>query len=432
MHEFFIEKLKKTPIFSTDAPIIVAVSGGVDSMVLLHVVYSLKKTIILAHVHHGVRQASDEELAYLKSWAEARSIPFESKRLSFESFSDFQDQARKKRLTFFNELSQKYNTPFIAMGHHRDDQAETFLMRLINNHDPLSVKSMRAQSQFQNLTILRPFLDIEKQTLIAYAKQNNIHYFKDVTNRSNAYERNRIRNQIIPLVHKENPRYLEAFERHMEFVNEAEQLIKEKIDTLPDLTKDRMPLKTYFSLPRIVRHQYLQTHLDKLNAESSLGYHHFLSIDQQLNTQSNFVYPLKDSLTIHKEYDTFYMKDSPPNTPCLLNINSQGIYTINENLRLIISKKKKNHKTFKSFELWYNNKVYPLQFRTRAQGDYIQFSYGRKKLKDYLIENKISPAKRDQLLLLTRGSKILWIPELRVSSIQNETKQVIYVSLECI
>ncbi len=430
MHETLKNEVNSVMSSNTNGPLIVALSGGVDSMVLFDVLHTLGFSLVVAHVNHNVREQSKEEQRFLQQWAAQKNVAFETTTLSFKATANFQMQAREARLEFFKQVAQHYSAHFIVMAHHLDDQIETFMMRLINGGSSQSLQGMRTITPCGNLSIIRPLLNTEKAQLLDYAAHNSVPYFEDVSNASSNYTRNRIRNDILPLFHSENPQYKYALLRHMNFIEDAQSLIDASVEAMPNLHDKAIAIGRYFDSLPSVRYALMKRALDHFNC--LLGVHQFNTIEAQLSSQSNFKLPVCKRVTLHKEYNTFYFNE-PRDIPFLdITIQHKGIYQIHKNLRAIISDEKINHKTSKYFELWYNGKVYPIQVRTRMQGDYLEFSYGHKKLKDLLIDKKIPPHLRDRLLVLSQGAKILWIPSLDVSSVTDGASHIIYVCLETI
>jgi tRNA(Ile)-lysidine synthetase-like protein len=122
--------IKSESLIEKGETIVVGVSGGIDSMVLLNVLYDLGYKLVIAHVNHNVREESKDELIFVKEYAKSKNIPFESTVLEKIEGKNFQDEARSLRYEFFFEIARKYNATKIATAHHLDDLLETVLMRI--------------------------------------------------------------------------------------------------------------------------------------------------------------------------------------------------------------------------------------------------------------------------------------------------------------
>ncbi len=193
-------------ILKKDDTIVVACSGGPDSMCLLSLILSLKEKynlkIICAHVNHNIREESKEEEIFVQKYASDNNIIFEL--LTIKSFKDnFQSDARKKRYKFFNELINKYNAQYLMTAHHGDDLMETILMRLSRGSNIPGYAGFKINNPLNDYQVIRPLIYYSKQDIIKYNKENNIKYQIDSSNFSDKYTRNRYRNEILPLLKKE-------------------------------------------------------------------------------------------------------------------------------------------------------------------------------------------------------------------------------------
>ena len=158
--------------------IVVAVSCGVDSTVLLHGLEELrdeyKYNIVIAHVNHGKREQSEIEEKYIREYAKNENIAIEVLKLDDSSFSgsNFQEEARIIRRKFFVQVMNKYNTKYLFLAHHLNDDAETIIMHLMRNSSLNGLIGMEKVSKNNGMFFIRPLLDIEKKDIYEYAKKN--------------------------------------------------------------------------------------------------------------------------------------------------------------------------------------------------------------------------------------------------------------------
>ncbi len=418
MDERLRNLVKSQSLIDDSTPLIVAVSGGVDSMVLLHVLITLKYNIIIAHVDHGLRAESKTEKSFLINYAKEHDIKIETHTIKHTPKNNFHQYARDIRYRFFTEVAQKHNTNQVALAHHKDDQIETYFMRLIHNHDILTLKGMKPTEKRNDINFVRPLLSVSKTTIKAYAKAHNIHYFEDSSNKDDKYTRNRFRNNFLPFISQENPNYQEAIINHMEDLQDINELVKENVSNLNEKYRNLMPLDTWWQLNELIKKAYLIYHMRKIDSHSFISSDHFNTLQKQLSIDKNFVIPLSKNVVIYKEYDKFRIEKAQNEVAFNIEILEDGVYSYKSDEHYHFSKSKNVYNSSNCFELWYNVEVYPLQLRTRLTGDYITFQYGKKKLKDLFIDLKIPPFKRDHLLLLTKGKEVLWIPDLGIQAHQ--------------
>ncbi len=199
--------------FLQDKKLALACSGGIDSMVLAHVLLSYGFKFDLIHCNFQLRgEAStlDEELVH--SFAKKNKLKFfvqryDTPKSARENNTSIEVEARNLRYKFFDERIKLENLDLVLLAHHRHDQAETIFMRLIKGAGIIGlsgIKELRDQCYF------RPFLKISKDAILAYSKENNIQYREDKSNNETIYQRNKIRNQILPLIEEINPSYQDA------------------------------------------------------------------------------------------------------------------------------------------------------------------------------------------------------------------------------
>ena len=180
----------------TNQKLLVAVSGGVDSIVLAHFLVKLKYNISIAHVNYELRGISseyDEEI--VRKFSKNFNLKIFVKRNSLlNEDTGIQEKARKVRYSWFNNLRLKYNFDFIITAHHANDQIETFFLMLARGSGISGLSAMEERKNY----LIRPLLTFNKKSLINYAKLNNIKWREDKSNESDNYLRNRIRNSLLP------------------------------------------------------------------------------------------------------------------------------------------------------------------------------------------------------------------------------------------
>lgn len=214
-----------------------ACSGGVDSMVLLHLFSSLKFDLNVIHVNYNLRgEASVKDAELVKSVCNQFQIPCTIRSVDLkkvlEKGGNLQDEARKVRYSWFNEILAKDSNHRIALAHHSDDQIETFFMNLARKSGILGLACMKLEHN----GIVRPLLDFSKAEIYTYAKNNSLQWREDQSNQSNAYTRNRLRNEFIPFLQKEIPTLNSSvsllIERFQATQNELEKAVFPDVETI--------------------------------------------------------------------------------------------------------------------------------------------------------------------------------------------------------
>ena len=186
--------------------VVIACSTGVDSSVLLDITKKAlkKEQIIIAHVNHGVRKESNDEETYIRQIAKMENIKLYVEHLD-KITNNFEEEARNKRYQFFISIAKNNNASYILLAHHANDNLETIIMRFLKSSSLKGYAGIEEETFKEGIIIYRPLLKVCKKDIYEYAKLNNIKYFEDETNKENNHFRNRIRNNIVPLLEKENP-----------------------------------------------------------------------------------------------------------------------------------------------------------------------------------------------------------------------------------
>lgn len=216
--------------------VIVGLSGGPDSVCLLHLLHSLKDklniTLIAAHLNHGWRSEAENDRLFCQNLCQRFDIPFESAHASDLAIAvahkkSLEEQGRLLRRFYFTTLKQKYNAAAIALGHHQNDQIETFFIRLIRGASLEGLGGMRPIKD----EYIRPLLQSTKQEILHYLAENNLAYCIDSTNESSLFLRNRIRN-VIPQLTECDQRFelntLKAIQNLQETHDALQIIIAEK------------------------------------------------------------------------------------------------------------------------------------------------------------------------------------------------------------
>ncbi len=193
--------------------VVVAVSGGPDSVALLtvlhHMVRELQIRIIVAHLDHGLRPEARDEAAFVAKLAEKLGYPCVSDRADVMAISqregkNLEDAARKARYSFLDRVAEKHGAAKIALGHHRQDQAETVLMRIIRGSGPEGLKGMMP---VRDKLYIRPLLFVDREKILSFLREQGMDFKQDETNASPLFLRNRIRHQLLPFLKEAfNPR----------------------------------------------------------------------------------------------------------------------------------------------------------------------------------------------------------------------------------
>ena len=211
---------------------LLAVSGGVDSMVLLASFFLLQKKFptlqfSVVHIHHHLREESDEEEVMIRKYCEERKISLEVYHWekAINQKVGIEEKARKFRYQKLEGAMKKQKVSYVVVAHHADDQAETVLMKLTRGSTLEGIAGMKPIRPFSKGYLIRPFLMVDKKELYEYASIHQIPYREDASNQSLEYTRNRFRQKIIPLFKQENTKFNQKIQEFTQTLQEQQELI---------------------------------------------------------------------------------------------------------------------------------------------------------------------------------------------------------------
>ena len=232
MLQNFQEHINKNFPFLKDKKLLIAISGGLDSVVLSHLFYKLNYTIYLAHCNfklRGTESNLDEDFIkknFQKTSNQIFTIKFNTSNFAKENKISTQVAARELRYNWFQELIKKHQLDYILTAHHADDNLETFLINLTRGSGLEGFTGIPAINQ----NIIRPLLPFSRKEIFAYAKLHNLKWREDESNSETKYIRNKIRLEIVPKLKEINPSLLNSFQNSIHFLQESKQIIDDKID----------------------------------------------------------------------------------------------------------------------------------------------------------------------------------------------------------
>ncbi|OGP35336.1 MAG: tRNA lysidine(34) synthetase TilS, partial [Deltaproteobacteria bacterium GWC2_42_51] len=205
--------IKKYRMIDKDETVVVCVSGGIDSVALLHILTGLREeyklSIIAAHINHRLRgRESDRDEEFVRQLAHNFNVKFVGKRVDTAKFlkrgDSLQDVARQLRYRFFDEVAQRYNADRIATGHTMDDLAETMIMRFLRGTGLSGLSGIPpVRGKY-----IRPLIDISRQEIEKYVSIHGLNFVRDSSNKKVKYLRNRIRLKLMPVLKDYNPKLM--------------------------------------------------------------------------------------------------------------------------------------------------------------------------------------------------------------------------------
>ncbi len=441
MLEKFESFVSDNNLFSKDDRILIALSGGVDSVVLSHLMCRANYKISLAHCNFHLRdEESNRDEAFVRSWAKENNIPlfvkeFDTYQYMKENKLSLEMAARDLRYNWFNSLLESEGFTCLCTAHHLDDSIETFFINLLRGTGIAGLHGIKVK----NDKIIRPLLFATREEILSYAKQNNISYVEDSTNSETKFTRNKIRHNLFPVLREINPNFEFALKKDIEYLNDTEFIFrreiektkKEIIETEQEVIKINIsklkqlnPMKIYL-YEILSEYGFNETNInDILSCLDEISGKQFFSKTHRLvkDRQYIFIDVIKNNTT-----NDFFLID---------NCQSSLIYPLKMQIELLRDLKFINISKDKNIAMLDADLLkFPLILRKWRQGDsFVPFGMKKeKKLSDYFTSNKYSLLDKESQWILCSEEKIVWLVSERIDDrfrISNKTKNILKIEVE--
>ena len=404
--------------------IVVAVSGGPDSMFLLDMLLKVRKSkmfdIVVAHVNHNVRAESYEEAEKVEEYCKNNDMIFEYMIIDKYGDDNFHDYARSVRYKFFSDLINKYHAKYLFTAHHGDDLMETILMRIVRGSSLSGYAGFNRETVIDNYTIIRPLITLTKKEIEDYMDDNDLWYAVDKSNTKDVYTRNRYRKYILPKLKEENRDVHKKFLKFSNKVNDVsnffEKYVNKKYEEV--LKNDKLDLKKLLGEERIVIDSILSKYLLDIYKDTI-----YLIGDKNIdelykcitNNKSNVIIDIPANYKFIKSYNEAYIVRNDKKESYKYEIKN-SVY-INGYGKIKVLKQSDETDNYITY-LNSDDIKMPLYVRNRIIGDkmVIKNMDNEKKVKNIFIDSKVPIDKRDNYPIVVDSNDIIvWLPGLKKS-----------------
>ncbi|MFD1257096.1 tRNA lysidine(34) synthetase TilS [Mucilaginibacter terrae] len=432
----FTAFIQQNQLFKADDVVLAAVSGGMDSVLLVHLLKAAGFTFAIAHCNFQLRNGEAEaDQAFCKQLALDMGVPFhtinfETSAYAAEQKSSIQMAARQLRYQWFGQLCQEHNYAAVASAHHQNDTIETILLNLTRGTGIAGLHGILPK----NNLLVRPLLFLNREEITGLISQHHLAYAEDSSNASTKYARNKLRHQVIPKLKELNPNLEQTFERNLTHFRELEQLLQQQVAMAKNQVWTEHGKEIHLSLTGISQlypqrlllsgmlkdYGFNDTTIDdlisSLNKHSgrvfeSAGY--ILVLDRDKLILSSKIIDTQSSVTIDPEDETARYGNYTFQISCT---DEPGPIAPNANIAMIDS----------------GLLIYPLTLRSWRQGDYFMplGMSTRKKLSDFFVNQKVPVHQKTQTPILINGNgEVIWIAGYRLDNRYKLTAQTKKVTI---
>jgi len=439
MIDRFLAFSKENNLIKKGDHILVGVSGGVDSVVLLNILAKIQSKmnlkIAVAHVNYGLRKESDKDNELVRELAKKYGFPFFEEKVQL-SGGNIEEKARDIRYGFFNEICKHNGMNKIAVAHHKNDLIETFFLNLTRGSGLTGLVSMKPK----NGNLIRPLLFSTRKEIEKYAKANKLESVEDSTNKDLSIKRNLVRHKIIPEFEKMNPDFVETIDEEIQTLREANDVIS----SITEGHYKKMAKETGDSVEISVKslcslHPYLQSEILRkalLHVKGDLRDISRKNIEDIMNlTEKPYgtkKVHLPEGLLVERIYDKIRLEkwEKPLSVKPKKKTLEIGKKVIFGKWGFFLENTSEfNQKKFKNLVYLDIHKAGELLVRCRLNGDRIDIREGKtKKLQDIFVDAKVPRSERDSYpVIVNKENKVVLIPLLRTNPLfgaDKETKNV--------
>ena len=428
-------------IISDNDYVIIALSGGPDSMALCDLLLKLREekniNIVCAHVNHGLRVESEDEKVFVEDYCKNNNLIFEYMKIESYKNGFNEKDARNIRYEFFDKIMDKYKSKYLLTAHHGDDLIETILMRIGRGSNLKGYSGFSIISNRHNYKLVKPLIYYTKDEIMEYIEKNNIPYVIDNSNLKDEYTRNRYRHNVLPFLKKEDKnihnKYIKFSEILLEYDRYVEKVTNDIIKKI--YINNNLNIGEYLKLDRLIQKRVLDNILYSIYGDD-ITYVSDGNTDEIhkliISNKPNGSIKLPNNVNIIKQYDilSFNANDIDKVEYCKELVS--GLHINNYEFIFVDNEESDSNYICRlnSFDI-----KSPLKVRNRYNGDRMTIKNfnGSKKIKDIFIDEKIPLNERNNIPIVVDGDdNIIWIPGVKKSKYNKEKNEKYDIIIKCI
>jgi tRNA(Ile)-lysidine synthase len=439
MVEQFLKYIHSEKLFHTSHRILLAVSGGADSMLMLHLFTSAGFSVAVAHCNFKLRgEESDGDEQFVSEYCDKHNLAFYVKHfntgeLAFQEGISIEMAARDLRYEWFRHLLDQHHFDYLATAHHQDDVIETFLINLSRGSGIRGLSGIQPKSG----RIIRPMLFTNRKEILDYCVRMKIGFRTDSSNMETVYKRNLIRQEILPLLEQVNPAFRRNALKTIGTLNETGMLFHQRINEIKSFVYSEDDQGALIHIVKLLNFSPIRTILFELIREYGFQPEQIDDIVDSLTKESGRKF-FSEEYRLIKDRDYLLIAPNPSGIEKLFYIGEDST-KLSFPLHLSLEKIDRNPDFRFStnpnvVDLDLDKLVFPLILRHWKEGEYFQplGMTGLKKLSDFFIDEKFSIPEKESVWILASGNQVVWIVGRRLDDrfkITSKTKQILRIKL---
>lgn len=423
MQKNFLDFIALNKLVSEHGKILLGVSGGIDSMVMVDLFKKSEFNFAIAHCNFDLREKeSEDDEKFVRKYAAENKLPFFSKKFKTGEFASakglsIQMAARKLRMNWMQEIADQERFCCIAMAHHQDDQVETFFLNLMRGTGIAGLHGILPKSG----RIIHPMLFTDRNGIVQYANKNDIRFREDSSNLKNDYLRNKIRHKVLPELEKITPGFARKLSGDIAHFRSVEKIYRSHLSVLWNSIAEEDEHGASINLAKLRKLQELPTYLFEFLNPFGFNAADAEQIAASIERQAGKQFISKTHRVVVDRSDLIIGKRTDPDVAgdrySIVSGNTLIEHPVR--LKLSISKKESGFQIISdpSIALLDSDKVkFPLELRRWKKGDFFYplGMSGKKLLSDFFTDQKFSLFDKESCWIITTGDQIIWIAGSRI------------------